>query len=184
VLSEIHIGRFEGIELIPVLRAIPGIEEVPVVLVDDRLRAERREAARQAGAAGYLVRPLDVRKIANGFDQLVRRPRRRRFTRYGQRLAVHRPEGSAPWVTADVGRGGMFLWTEGGATMDPVERFRIALPLAGEAIDVEAEIVHRRSVPGTVRQGAGLRFRRFARDAESRWIAFLRSLDPQATPAA
>jgi len=57
VLAESHLGRFEGVELIPELRTSPGVEEIPVVIVDGELRPERREAARRAGAAGYLVLP-------------------------------------------------------------------------------------------------------------------------------
>jgi hypothetical protein len=41
-------------------------------------RTSKGMAARQAGAAGYLARPLDLAKLVSGLDQLVRRPRRRR----------------------------------------------------------------------------------------------------------
>ena len=45
VLTEARLDRFEGIELIHALRALPGIEDVPVALLDDRARPELREAA-------------------------------------------------------------------------------------------------------------------------------------------
>ena len=42
VIADMNLGRSEGIELILALRGVPGLEEVPVVLVDDRHRPERR----------------------------------------------------------------------------------------------------------------------------------------------
>jgi two-component system chemotaxis response regulator CheY len=177
VLAETHLGRFEGIELIPSLRGIPGIEEVPVVLVDDRMRPERRAAARQAGAAGYLVRPIEVAKIAAGIASLVRQPKRRRFKRYPERLSVRDVRGETSFLTGDVGRGGMFLWTDRELPLENLERYAITLPVVGESLGVEAEVVHRSSVPGSGRRGAGLRFHSFDSDGEVRWIRYLRSLE-------
>jgi len=177
VLAETHLGRFEGIELIPSLRGIPGIEEVPVVLVDDRLRPERRVAARKAGAAGYLVRPIEVAKIAAGIANLVRQPKRRRYKRYPERLSVRNARGETAFLTGDVGRGGMFLWTDRELPFENLERYSIALPVVGESLGVEAEVVHRCSVPGSGRRGAGLRFHSFDADGEARWIRYLRSLE-------
>lgn len=182
VLAETHLGRFEGIELIPSLRGIAGIEEVPVVLVDDRLRPERREASRLAGAAGYIVRPIEVQKIAPGLANLVRQPKRRRFKRYRERLSVKNASGEASFLTGDVGRGGMFLWSERELALQSLERYSIALPALGHALDVEACVIHRCSVPGSGKRGAGLRFHGFSSGAEARWIQYLRSLEPPPGP--
>ena len=38
VISDFELGRYEGLELIPSLRMATGIEEIPVVVVDDRPR--------------------------------------------------------------------------------------------------------------------------------------------------
>jgi len=177
VLAETHIGRFEGIELIPSLRGLPGIEEVPVVLVDDRMRPERREASRKAGAAGYLVRPIEVAKIASGISSLVRQPKRRRFRRYPERLSVRNAVGETAYLTGDVARRGMFLWTDRELPFEQLERYSIALPVTGESLGVEAEVVHRSSVPGSGRRGAGLCIHSFDADGEARWIRYLRSLE-------
>ena len=55
VLAETQLGRFEGIELIPELRMVPGVEEIPVVLVDSEMRPERRglRAARGLRATSF-----------------------------------------------------------------------------------------------------------------------------------
>jgi two-component system chemotaxis response regulator CheY len=177
VVSETNLGRFEGVELVPALRGLPGIEEIPVVLVDDRMRPERREAARAAGAAGYLARPFETAKLVAGLEQIVSKPRRRRFTRYGQHLSVS-PKGSpGTWVTSDIGRGGMFVWLDREEPVSGVGRYRINLPAVGETVDVDAELLYRRSLAGATRSGAGLRFRGFPAGGEARFIAYLRSLE-------
>jgi len=177
VLSETALNRFEGIELVHALRSLPGIEEIPVVLVDDRARPERREAAKRAGAAGYLVRPIEIPRIAQGLGDLARRPRRRRFTRYPSRLAVRPATNGQSLVTEDVARGGMFVWSERDLPIGHVDRYQITLPTPGGVIEVEAQALYRRTVPGSARSGAGLRFFAFAGDGESRWIAWLKAGD-------
>lgn len=175
VVSETALNRFEGIELVPALRSIPGVEEIPVVLVDDRARPERREAAKRAGAAGYLVRPIDVPRIARGLGDLARKPRRRRFTRYPSRLSVRPVGGGQTFVTEDVARGGMFVWTDRELEIGRVDRYQITLPAPGGVIEVDAQALYHRSVPGSARSGSGLRFHSFVGEAETRWIAFLKA---------
>jgi len=177
VLAETDLGRFEGVELIPALRALPGVEELPVVIVDDRPRPDRREAARAAGAAGYLVRPFEVSRIADGLASLVRRPKRRRWTRYREQVAVRGAAGDEA-VTGDLGRGGMLLWTEREIALRSVERFTISLPELARPLPVDAEVMHRTSVPGQGRTGLGLRFNDFPERGEESLIAHLRGLEP------
>jgi len=179
LLAETDLGRFEGVELIPALRQLPGVEELPVVIVDDRPRPDRREAARVAGAAGYLVRPFEVSRIADGLASLVRRPKRRRWTRYREQLAVRGAAGDEA-VTGDLGRGGMLLWTEHEIALHAVARFSISLPELARPLPVDAEVVHRTSVPGQGRTGLGLRFNDFPERGEESLIAHLRSLEPEA----
>ncbi|HKE10829.1 MAG TPA: hypothetical protein VKE73_04590, partial [Myxococcota bacterium] len=73
--------------------------------------------------------------------------------------------------------GGMFLWTDRELPLESLERYSITLPAIGESLGVEAEVMHRCSVPGSGRRGAGLRFHGFAADGEARWIRYLRSLE-------
>jgi two-component system chemotaxis response regulator CheY len=181
VIAETQLGRFEGVELIAELRMVPGVEEIPVVLVDSEPRADRREAARCAGAAGYLVRPFEVSSIANGLESLVRRPRRRRFRRYRKQLAAQAEEAARPDVVADIGRGGMFVWTERPVELHTVHRWSIALPELSKTVTTLAEVVHSRTVPGAARRGLGLRFRGFEEGSEALLIRYLRTIEA-ATP--
>ncbi len=179
VLADMSLGRLEAIELIPAIRTIPGIEEVPVVLVDSRKRRERRETCRRIGAAGYLVRPIDVEKIAEGLVSLVTTPRRRRFKRYEHRLSAHYDHAETAAVTQNVGRGGMLLFADGDIPLHSLYHYRLALPEFGETVDVVAEALYRTEMTHSGRTGVGLRFHAFPDDNEFVLISYLRGLEPK-----
>lgn len=180
VLVETQLDRFEGIELLMTLRHCAGIEDLPVVLVDDRTRPERRDVARRAGAAGYLAGTLEAPRIAASLAQQVRHPRRRRFMRLPARVGVQALGSETRFVTVEVARGGMRLQSDHEIALPVVERFALRLPGPGAPVEVEAALVHRRLVPGLGRHEAGLRFLRFASDDEARFVSWLRSLVDEA----
>jgi CheY-like chemotaxis protein len=181
VLAETVLGRGEGIELIPEIHALPGVAQLPVVLVDDRMRPSRKEAARQVGAAGYLVRPVRAAAIARGLARMARGARGRRYVRYPCRLAVRFAGGEEPAFTTAVSRLGMFVRTEeerpGGARHGS-ERIELALPELSRTLRVDAEPLYRAAPSSALGAGMGLRFLGFPDGSEAEWIAYLRSLSP------
>lgn len=179
VLADVGLGRSEGIDLIQSLRQVPGIEEVPVILIDDRKRDDRREAARRMGAAGYLVYPIDVARIAERLSKIVQSPRRRRFTRYPRRLPVQIPGRSEPLLTDSIGRGGMFLATEDELPTDFLPGCQLGLPEIGTHLQVEAEVLYRAHAGSQARPGVGVRFHAFPNEDEPVLIEYLRSFHPR-----
>jgi two-component system chemotaxis response regulator CheY len=179
VLADVNLGRSEGIDLIPSLRRIPGVEEVPVVLIDAHMRPERRDVARQIGAAGYLTYPIEVEQIAGHLARIVDEPRRRRFTRYAQKLSVRMGGRGEACLTTDIGRGGMFLTTNQDLPMHTLEECQLSLPQLGANLRVQTEILYQTRATSS-RTGVGLRFRSFPDFDEAVWIRFLRQLQPNA----
>ena len=143
ILADVQLGRSEGIDLIQSIRQVPGIEEVPVILMDGHRRDERSQAARRIGAAGYLVYPIDIPRISERLRQIVAQPSRRRFTRYEQRVAVHMEGATAPLLTTAIGRGGMFLATEADLPENTVRNCRLALPDIDANVLVQGEVLYR-----------------------------------------
>jgi two-component system chemotaxis response regulator CheY len=177
VLADVDLGRSDGIELILTLRDLAGVEDLPVILVDDHNRAARREAARQVGAAGYITYPVDVSKIAKHLSRIIKTPRQRRFTRYASRLPVQVAGSDAALLASALGRGGMYLSTAQLPLVNTVSRYRLSLPDAGRTLQVEAQVIYTAPAEALRGNGAGLRFWDFPDSDEELLIHYLRSLE-------
>ncbi len=175
VFADTHLGRSEGLELISDLRGLPGVENVPVVLVDEHLREPVREAARKIGAAGYLVHPLEGDRVAPGVERILQSRARRRYSRMPWRLSVRLSDGRGAFTTS-VARLGAFIgaeWTEPLATLRQCE---IELPELGRVLRVDAEGVYRVDPAGSGAAGIGVLFRGFGARDEAAWITYLAEL--------
>jgi len=176
VFSDTHLGRCEGIELIPAVHALEGIAQLPIVLVDDRMRPPRREASRRMGAAGYLVHPVEVSRIAPGLARMLDAPKLRRFKRYSKRLAVHWRGSQNGGFTTGIGRMGMFVCTDRNSPTQTLEHCRLTLLEIGETLRLEVEALYRLSGAPSRSPGLGLRFHSFPDDNESTLIDYLCTL--------
>ena len=173
----------EGIELVPALAELPGIERLPVVLVDERSRESVREAARRVGAAGYLAHPVDAGRISAGLDRLLRGRGRRRFARLGQRLDVER-DGGDPGFTIAIARLGFSVRTARELREGGIHRWTIRLAELGEDIRVDAQTIYRIPPAGPEDPTAGLRIRSFPDRNEPLWIDYLTALtEPKDDPS-
>jgi len=175
VFTDAHLGRSEGLELVSDLRGLPGVENVPVVLVDEHLREPVREAARNVGAAGYIVQPLDAERIAAGVDRILGSRARRRFRRLPWRLSVRLDDGRGAFTTS-VARLGAFIGTEWDAPEGAVQRCEIELPEIGRVLAVETEGIYRVEAAGAGAAGVGVLFRGFGERDEAAWITYLAEL--------
>jgi len=173
VLADYELGRSDGAALILALRQVMGVEELPVLLIDNSRRESRREAARQVGAAAYLIHPVDVGRIADRLTNLIANPRRRRYTRYDRRLPVRVHGTERPCLVTKLGRGGMFLTTHANLSAHTVQRCEISLPEVDERISVDAEVLYRRGSTAGQRGGVGLRFHQFDNQDEATLIDYL-----------
>lgn len=176
VLVETRLDRAEGIELVPALRALPGVLDLPVVLFDERASEPRRAAARAAGASGYLAGGLDPSRLAAALGQLAGERKRRRFRRYDRALAVSWPGCDGPVVTSEIGRLGCSL--RGTAPAPARGRYALHLPDTGRTLRVEAEVMYRLADTAWCSSGIGLRFGAFDAEAEPVWIDYLAGIDP------
>ena len=172
VLADAHLGRSEGIELISDLQALPGVERIPVVLVDEHHREQVREAARSVGAAGYLVQPLDGDRVAAGVERILSAQARRRFSRLPWRLSFRLGDGRDAFTTS-VARLGAFIGTDWRGPLEEVHRCEIALPELGRVLLVDAERVYKVDIAGATSAGFGVRFRGFGDRDEAAWIEYL-----------
>lgn len=172
VLADTRLDRGDGIELVPALRGLPGILDLPVVLLDERPNDPRRKAAREAGACAYLAGSIDPTRVADALVQLATDRKRRRFTRHPCAVSISWPGCHKPVATAEIGLGGCLL--RGSAPTPARAHFSLHLPERRRTLRVEAETVFRlREGPDWAADGVGIRFVAFEAGAEPEWIDYV-----------
>ncbi len=178
VFVDVHLGREDGFELAMRLRALPGVEQLPIVLIDERESNASRSAARDAGAALYAVKPLRWDELGDTLLDLLDHAAYRRYRRFPARLVVRTTPGSESWdeLTELVARGGICLRTRRDIMPGAVERYRIDLPAPFSPIEVEGDVMSRATLPGYASVLAGIRFRSFLDEGEARWIRVIEAL--------
>jgi PAS domain S-box-containing protein len=63
VLSDVMMPRLDGLGLLEKLRADPGLQSVPIILLSARAGEESRVAGLEAGADDYLIKPFHAREL-------------------------------------------------------------------------------------------------------------------------
>lgn len=174
VMADVNLGRSEGIELIPALRAVVGVEEIPVILVDAHRRASRRDAAQRAGAVGYLGYPIDVSKIARHLERTIKSPKRRRFTRFREQLSIQIDGGIHPSTAVLLGRGGVLVRSDEYFGEGSVKRCELSVPAMGRHLQFDAEVLYQ--VDDFGQRGFGLRFQSMDPSDEAGLIEYLHHL--------
>ncbi|MFK7894913.1 MAG: response regulator [Myxococcota bacterium] len=173
ILSQYTLGRSDGATFVQGSRALPGIERIPVVLLDESKQEGRREAAKIVGAAGYLAHPKDSEGFVARLGKLIDAPGDRRFTRYPQRLAARLEGRNLPCVATEVGRGGVFITTDEAFDPHSSMRCEISLPELGRSLSFDGEVLYSSLQQGSTRKGIGLRFSDISTDDEAALIEYL-----------
>jgi len=178
VFVDVRLGREDGFELAMRLRALPGVEQLPIVLMDERESNANRSAARDSGAALYLAKPLRWEEVGESLLDLLDHAAYRRYRRFTARLVVRTADSSESWdeLTELVALGGICLRTRRDILPGAVERYRIDLPAPFSPIEVEGDVMSRATLPGYASVLAGIRFRSFLDAGEPRWIRVIEAL--------
>ena len=191
LLLDVRLGREDGFELAMRFRELPGLEQLPIVLVDERESNANRSSARDAGAALYAAKPLRWDEVGKSVLDLLDHAAYRRFRRFPARLVVRTDSTAESWdeITELVARGGICLRTRRDILPGAIERYRIDLPPPFSPIEVEGDVMSRATLPGYARVLAGIRFRSFLDGGEARWIRVIEALaerggsEPGASPS-
>jgi two-component system chemotaxis response regulator CheY len=59
VLADVNMPRLDGISLVAQLRALPGYQFTPLLLLTTESGQERKQEGKRAGATGWMVKPFD-----------------------------------------------------------------------------------------------------------------------------
>jgi pilus assembly protein CpaE len=75
VILDLMMPDVDGYELTRQLRAEASTRNVPILVVTARTQPADRESAREAGADGYLTKPVDNRELASRITEILASPR-------------------------------------------------------------------------------------------------------------
>ena len=177
VLVDRAMPRMDGLEFAMRVLELPGVDALPVAILEDRRGGLGERPSLEVGVSAYLTKPLTWNEVGQTLADLLDQAGRRRYRRYDLRLTARSPSaGGASELVDDIGRGGMRLRTRRELFTGAVELFEIALPKPHEPVRVEAEIGHIERLPGQSSVLAGIRFRRFLDKGEAQWIELIDEL--------
>ena len=71
VLADINMPHIDGISLIAKLRALPGYELTPLLLLTTESSQERKRAGKRAGATGWIIKPFDPDQLLLTLAQVL-----------------------------------------------------------------------------------------------------------------
>jgi two-component system chemotaxis response regulator CheY len=71
VLTDLNMPYMDGIELTKNLKTDPGLKEVPVLMVTTEADDEERRKAMEAGANGYLVKPVSAEMVSEQIKSIL-----------------------------------------------------------------------------------------------------------------
>lgn len=71
VITDFNMGAMNGIEVVRQVRKLPGMQFIPVVVLTTESQRDKRDAARSAGATGWLVKPVEADALLKLVRQLV-----------------------------------------------------------------------------------------------------------------
>lgn len=71
VITDYHMPGMHGVELIQALRKEPATRFTPMLVLTTESQQDKRDAARKAGATGWLVKPVEAEKLLQVLKQVL-----------------------------------------------------------------------------------------------------------------
>lgn len=136
VFMNIDMPEIDGLECCRQFRRDQNLQNIPVVLIGDRLRPEHQEKAIAAGGNGFLTKPLDRRQFLEiGHRLLVSIDRREPRRNCSIPVSFEWQGLERHGLCVDISSGGMFL------KIDPAARKGEILPLRLRLPDMDRTVV-------------------------------------------
>jgi two-component system chemotaxis response regulator CheY len=71
MITDLNMGKMNGIELIRAARKTPGMMFTPILMLTTESQQDKRQEAKSAGATGWIVKPVDPASLTKLISQLV-----------------------------------------------------------------------------------------------------------------
>jgi two-component system, chemotaxis family, chemotaxis protein CheY len=71
VITDLNMPNMDGIELIQALRSEPGFKFTPIVMLTTESAMNKKDAGKQAGATGWIVKPFKPEQLITVVKRLL-----------------------------------------------------------------------------------------------------------------
>ena len=71
VLSDVNMPRLDGIGLVQALRELDTYKHVPILMLTTESAGERKNAGKQAGATGWIVKPFNPDQLLSTIKKVL-----------------------------------------------------------------------------------------------------------------
>lgn len=72
VITDLNMPEMDGIELIRQLRGKPGFKFVPIVMLTTESQDAKKQAGKQAGASGWMVKPFKPEQLVETVKKFIK----------------------------------------------------------------------------------------------------------------
>lgn len=159
VVSDLQMPEMDGIELCRRIKQNPHTQKVPFIIFSGSADPRDRERGFRAGAADYLIKPIERPELLAAARRLLRNPEPRGLPRIDLEAWTTLRSPALEWSgrVRNLSRGGMFVESSRALEPDAEVVVQIALPESGEELVSTAQVRWvRRERNETL--GMGLRF--------------------------
>jgi two-component system chemotaxis response regulator CheY len=72
IITDLNMPNLDGTQMITAIRKLPAGMFVPILMLTTESQAEKKDAARKAGATGWIVKPFDAKQLIAVVQKLVK----------------------------------------------------------------------------------------------------------------
>ena len=72
IITDLNMPNMDGIELIKEIRAKGGYSSIPILMLTTESQVAKKEAAKAAGATGWIVKPFVQEKLLEVIKKVIR----------------------------------------------------------------------------------------------------------------
>ncbi len=72
IVTDLNMPNMDGTQMIAAVRKLPACAFVPILMLTTESQAEKKDAARKAGATGWIVKPFNAEQLIAVVQKLVK----------------------------------------------------------------------------------------------------------------
>jgi two-component system chemotaxis response regulator CheY len=72
IITDLNMPNMNGLELIQQARALPQCRFIPILMLTTESQPEKKQAAKAAGATGWIVKPFTREQLTAVVDKVLR----------------------------------------------------------------------------------------------------------------